>query len=468
MRTTFTRPALALAFLVGLVTPPALRAQLTFAPPAPANVARYLHVEECLAASARVRDSVESWGGLWMDTLVVEERRKPQASFAPAREAARRCAGNIQRGDEGLTNFAPWFELHLSANSDDRAQALLERRLAAIAPGAIAERAAVLDSAVAIALLSSPARLALAERVLDLRDQHDSILSPTQLYSQPWNLMLRAQIMGDHEAAVRAARRMVGLHTRAKPVARDRAAGRQRDQMLFMAHTVISMDSALAALRTQGTDAYVAIRRDSWAKATGGLAEGIEIPIGEPAPEIQADVWVGDRKGDGPRPTKGRISLVAFVPTACKDVCARAVASMRRIVERFPELEVTLLTSTTGHVNPVLTPTVAEEAAMLHGTLLASYRVPGALAVEDARPWYLPAPDGRRIEMPTPNREAYGFGAVKMLTQPFSTFVVDREGTIVEHQVFGNALTNALTEELVSTTIAILLARQGGTAGGAR
>jgi hypothetical protein len=463
------RALLTLALALGAMSsaPAALPAQLTFAPPAaPANVAGYRHVDECLVASARVRDSVDSWGGLLADTLAAVDRRKPQASLAPSRDVARRCADNIEQGDGGLADFAPWFELYLRAGRDDRAEALLERRLAAIAPAAVAERVAVLDSVVSIAVQLRPARLVMAERALDLRDQHDSIVPPTKLYMSPFGLMLQAQIVGEREAAIRAAQRMVRLDERATPATRERAIGRV--QMLFMARTLISMDSALAALRTQGTDAYVAIRRDSWARASGELPEALAIPIGEPAAEVEADVWIGERDGDGPRPTKGRVSLLLFIPTRCDDRCPTGIATLRRIVERFPELQVTLMASTEGQVNPLLTPTVAEEAAVLRETLVACHRLPGAIAVEDAHPWYLPAPDGRRIEMPTPNEEAYGFGQVAWFAGRFSAFVVDREGTIIEHQMLGNPVTGAVTEDIMTTIIEILFAGQDGTAGGAR
>lgn len=469
MRTSFTQPALALALLSGLAgigAPRALPAQLTFAPPAaPVTVSGYLHVEECLAASARVRDSVESWGGLWMDTLALEEQRKPQASFAPARDAARRCADNLPHADRELADFLPWFELHLYASRDDRAEALLERRLAAIGPAAVAERVAVLDSVIDVALISRPARLALAERALDLRDQHDSIVPGRTLLLSPLGLMMRAQLMGDTEAALRAARRMIRLDERATPAARERVEGRVG--LLFLARTRLDMDSALVALRTRGTDAYVAIRRDSWAKASGERPEAMVIPIGEPAADVDAGVWVGDRGNDAPRPTKGRVSLLVFIPSRCDNSCPAAIATIRRMAERFPALEVTLVASSEGHVNPVLTPTVAEEAAVLRETLVAGHRLPGALAVEDARPWNLPAPDGRRIEMPTPNEEAYSFGSTWHV-QPLHSYVIDPGGTIVEVQNIGSRFGHTVGAEIMNAIITILLAGQDGAAGGAR
>lgn len=463
----FTLPALALALCAGTTAPRALPAQLTFAPPAaPVDVGRYQHVEECLAASARVRDSVESWAGIWMDTLAVEEQRKPQASFAPSREAARRCADNLPQADRELADFAPYFELHLRASRDDRAEALLERRLAAIVPAAVAERVAVLDSVINIALISKPARLPLAERALDLRDQHDSIVPGKTLLSSPLGLMVTAQMMGDTAAALRAARRMIRLDERATPAARERAEGRV--PLLFLARTRLDMDSALVALRTRGTDAYVAIRRDSWAKASGERGEALLIPIGEQAPEIEAGVWVGDRGSGAARPTKGRLSLIAFVSPRCDNECPAAFAVIRRMAERFPELEVTLMTSTSGHVNPLLTPTVAEEAAVLRESLVAGNRLPGVLAVEDARPWNLPAPDGRRIEVPTPNEESYSFGA-SWPVRPFHVYLVDRDGRIIEHQSLATGFGATVGAELMSSMVQTLLAAsQDGAAGGAR
>jgi hypothetical protein len=280
------------------------------------------------------------------------------------------------------------------------------------------------------------------------------------------NLVLAAQMLGDREAAHRAARRLIRLDERATPATRE--GGRNRVYWLFMARTLIAMDSALAALRTQGTDAYVAIRRDGWAQASGELPHAMALPIGETAPKIEADVWLGDRQGDGPRPTKGRVSLVVFVPNPCSEHCPKSFAAIRRIAERFPELEVTLLASTEGHVNPVLTPTVAEEAAVLREWLVAGHRLPGALALEDARAWKLPAPDGRRIEMPTPNEEAYAFGSGGLYVLPFYAFLVNREGTIVDHQRIATPLGILLAEEFMTAMISILLAGQDGVGGGAR
>jgi len=468
MRTSFMRPAVALALLAGAAAPCPLAAQLTFAPPAaPANVGGYLHVEECLAASARIRDSVDAWGAHWADTLALVERQKPQASIGHTRDAARRCADAQPRGDADLVDFVQWFELHLYAGRDDRAEALIERRLAAIAPRAVVERAAVLDSAVAIAAGSvRPARLALAERLLDLRDEHDSVVTPRELYFTPFTVMVRAQLAGDYPAAVRAAHRIVRLDERATRATRERANRTGRVQIVFMARTRVTMDSALTALRTRGPEAYVAIRRDTWARASGERPNALAIPIGEAAPELAADVWIGDRRDDAPRPGKGRVALVTWVSPNCGDTCERAYATVRRLAARFPELEVTWLASTDGHVHSRVAPTVADEAALMRETLIAGHRLPGALALEDAKPWYLEAPDGRRIEMPTPNEEAFSF--VRGFSKAGNAYIVDRDGTIVEHQDLSNALNNALGEEVFDRIIRILLDRPAAAAGGAR
>src|SRR5690606_8362411 len=155
---------------------------------------------------------------------------------------------------------------------------------------------------------------------------------------------------------------------------------------------------------------YVRELRRMWTRATGrpgetlmALCPGCGKPLGERAPTLEADFWLGCDDPCGPRPTPGRVSLVVFLQSrGCAGVpendgemygnCASVLFPLARLTQRFPEVEFTVVARTVGYFHYLKVPDPAEEAELIRRWLDA-YGVRAALAVTNTDYWRLPSHD---------------------------------------------------------------------------
>jgi hypothetical protein len=109
-------------------------------------------------------------------------------------------------------------------------------------------------------------------------------------------------------------------------------------------------------------------------------------------------------------------------------------AVLRRIARRFPKLDITLVDQTRGYVGLREPLTPAAEADTVRQWWFERDHLPGTLAIANTEFWRLPAPDSRRVNRDTPNKIHFAFGR-HWPVQPFSGYVIDRAGTIVDATV---------------------------------
>ncbi len=139
--------------------------------------------------------------------------------------------------------------------------------------------------------------------------------------------------------------------------------------------------------------------------------------IGFPAHPVAVDAWAWGGQGDsiGPRPTPGRVSLLVFFdgegvgncltggraePTSAPGLrrnCAEEMIALRRLAERFPALEIAVISPARGYFKYVKPITPAQEAELIR-QLLASYGLRVPVGVMNLPPNWLPDPDGRRVD----------------------------------------------------------------------
>jgi hypothetical protein len=132
--------------------------------------------------------------------------------------------------------------------------------------------------------------------------------------------------------------------------------------------------------------------------------------------------------------------------------CASQLADLHRLSERFPTLQIIIVTRTHGSFLYVTPPSPAEEAALVR-QWIEQYRIRGAVVAISPTPfWNLPHPDGRRIERDTPVISSYRFGK-SWKPETGTPLLIDQDGTVFTGLGFG--------EPNLSKFIDILLHRQG-------
>jgi hypothetical protein len=429
-------------------------AQTRFTWPGGVDLSHYTTIEDCLALTGRMRDSLERSSAVWKDTLQVrpEEARAPLPGLLT--ETAQRCSAPFVASTAPLTDFAGLLQLYVMAARDTEAAALVERRLKSIGAKADAERAGVLDTTIQTylgvgspgrpAFAAQPARLAAAEPLVAQLAKLTAAASAETRLTAFERLATQAALAGDIARARRAAAGYVAVSSTLT------SEERRQFQDGLRAYTMITYLSSTELLDSlaHGTAGYVALQRANWAKATGERPEAMLLNIGKPTQPVQADFWFRNDKPGVPRPTKGRVSLVAFLDQRCLqegDVfnCWSGVAPLVRLAERFPDLEITLVANTFGYLSEAAPMPPAQEAEALKRWWLDDRGLPGALAVTNTSFWRLTQPDNRRVDRDVPNILNYQFFSRGRIRTAGATFLIDRDGIIVDMGDFLNPVNNA-------------------------
>lgn len=465
--------ATAVGLALGLAAPSAA-AQTAFAwPDTTVDVAKYTRVEQCLAAVDRVAAG-QFWLKdrlVWRDTMPIDEQQALRPAPAPVTETAARCAARYPVATANLRDFPFLLRLYLDAGRDADAKALVERRMAAASTAT--ERLAVSDSATDIYLRARPVRLDAAEQLLVARahggaDRLDRMV----LYAR---LMEAARDAGDTARARRAGEWVVAVAdslTQAEresekfvtmePSPNTGLPPRGGNLVVFAAvQQVLGLRTLLDSLR-HSTQAMVNLQRNMWAKIMHERPEALPLPIGEKAPLLTADDWFPHEASGTPHPAPGHVAIVEFVetsiPNAClsrdawgvvTDGCVYPLTRLRRLTDRFPGLDITLVGGTRGSYLYVPPPSPADEAELIR-KWLEPYRIPNStIAVSTRTFWNLPRPGGRRADKPTPNETAYSFGK-SWATQGGAggLYLIDQNGIVVD-VVFNEGATFQFVDVLV-------------------
>lgn len=445
-------------------------AQTLFAwPDTTVNIAAYTTLDECQAAVSRSLEYTASrrdlTTGVWLDTLPLDSIEANASKPLPeaVMETAQRCGDRFSNADTvSLENFAVLLPLYLQAGWDAKARTLIGRRLAAIGAKDDTERAAVLDSVFDVLLVRSGNRIGARRTAMveELADSQVPLVSDRvarlRIYSRLSLLPSSVHNLDSATArAMRIAQKMAVIvdsltQSEVDELASDYGVmGDGIEEGSDFAQRYAALLGMSLGKRTfldslrHSTAAYVKLKRDNWAQATGMRPETFQLgnPLGEHARPIEAEIWIGYDTARGPRPTPGKVSLVVFldnhecngVPTSAAAIggdCARHLAPLRRLEERFPELEITVVGQTYGHFLYLKDGITPQREAELTKQWLESHGVHAALAMNTTAFWRLPDPDSRRLSRPTDNRVDYSFGK-RWKAVNSSAYLIDQDGIVV-------------------------------------
>jgi hypothetical protein len=443
------------------------------------DVSKYTTIDECLAALGRVRETIGYAEArvLRRDTMPWDPRESLRPTPSPVVETAQRCGARFATVDSiPLKGFDFFLPLYLDAGWDDKAKALVDRRLSAVPPKANVERAAVIDTVVNLYLNDPrvmPIRIAAIKELLNgMAAQLSDRVGRMMIYDR---LMQTELKLADTASAEKDATRIAAAADSLTAAERERLRESSKDSLQieryieYDARRLQRHQELLDSLR-HSTAAYVALARRTWTQTTRMLSEayGRGSPIGEHAPAIKGDFWFGRADSNSAYPRPGHVSLVVFLDDGscmpAKDAgsfsestgCWNVWATIRRLSKRFPALEITVVTQTHAYFQYAALPAPGEEAALMRQWMDA-HGVSATLAVIKTPFWLLPDPDGRRIEQPSPNITHYSFGKSWPLLVG-SAFLIDPDGIIV-HTAYQQVLSR-MTESEYTELIQVLLSRQ--------
>lgn len=466
-----------LALLAGLlgVGAPA-EAQTRFEWDSVPDVNRYTVFEECLTALTRVSereipndklDTTENAG--------LEYWRQPpeQGPSALTRATARQCLARFTPADSTLDIFELTIVMakFLEAERDADAEAVLARRLAAVPATDTATLAAIKDSALESYQRARPYRRVAVEQLLSEKAEREHWDTRTRLWSR-MELAGNAKDTVLYKAVAKqyyAGSWLDTLKATYEPhfaqAATDSTARWWTAHRLFGQAYQVYQDSLLDTLKL-GT-----VR---WKEAKRALMVRVSTPeraalvnfdslTGKPAPAVVGDFWFGYDTTAAPRPTRGKVGLVVFVEGmgsprqqaavggdmvdrcvwsipdretlgVVTDECWPQLVVVRRLMRRFPALEVTLIAATTGStLYRGLPDSAAVEAAMIRRLVLDGHQMPpgAALVVSQSKFFRLPAPDRRLIRVRSSDRNVAQYEQLAPAGSGMA-YLVDRDGLVVD------------------------------------
>lgn len=473
---TRTLVAVALASVV-LVTDPAAAQTLFIWPDSAIDVSRYPTIEDCHAAAQRVMTTLSRneffEHRIWRDTLPNDPAEEAKPVPAAVREAVRSCGAKFASADSvSLEDYRILLPLYIVADWDDQARRLVARRLEVAARESDEVLTAVLDTVVAIysgnprntfrglpGISVRPPRLDLVEEVVQeyLPRITDRVFRIKLLMAQ-LHASRRGEARFDSARIEWVAPQILALVDSLTDAEKEKLAeeltgfsedkSKLEERLYRRIYASIESDSKRRALLDSLRHSTAAYAREFRRQQP----RSANVPYGEPAPMLEADIWLGCGDRCEPRPAPGRVSLVVFFyhskvrerpreehvctqvitnPQEVRAQCARLVYTLRRLIERFPELDVTIVTRTFGFFGFVKENVTAEVEAELLRRWLESFGVRATIAMTETQHWRLPNHDRRRIDEPTVNEVNYSFNGPAAPRNNGWSVLIDEDGKIV-------------------------------------
>jgi hypothetical protein len=123
------------------------------------------------------------------------------------------------------------------------------------------------------------------------------------------------------------------------------------------------------------------------------------------------------------------------------------LSALRRLGERYPALEITIVSRTRGFFLYAPPPSPAEEVEHIR-EWFAPYRIPRVTVAVASTPfWNLPRPDARRIDKDVPVFQRYRFA--KTWKPEGQAFLVDQDGLVVSALGFNESQLGQFIEVLL-------------------
>ncbi len=448
--------------------------------------ASYRHLEECVVTVLRVGETREP---IWWDTAGAAQRKaagvkrevEVQIGMRRALPTAARSDAAIQAGRVCLARFnadtatfksaeygQEIFETLLMVNRDDDARRFVERFLDSMRARSATDYKDQLQSALEKYTRARPLRYAEAKQM------HARIMTTVagdsgyRAVRADKELSMAAERLGDTIYANELGWHAIRANDAIPEEERKRSPEAQ-DWMPWLtdrlAHFTENEGFDSLATSTLAYNMYKAntvnrrVYGGDLATATDARVQPIKVPdlVGEHyyASTTGASYTKHGALSPGTLPVKGRINFITSWPSFCHteggmrppelakqlqiygSSCAKEYNKMRRFKAMYPDLEIIVLSDTYGTVGKLGPLELADEADTLAKLFLGHHRVPAHLVVEHTPFFHVEAPDGRRIDLPTPQMELMGRPRTMWNDQGGIRWLLDKEGYMVGWGVDG-------------------------------
>ena len=466
-------------------------AQLQFRlPDSTPNYAAYTTVDECFAAIRRIERFVDNNRAVWKDTMESGGRAFFSDSISPqAQTAAKDCSQRFDNKTIDLGSYIPVIELLLAAGRDDMVEGVVQRKLADArwddTTGSGREQ--VLLNILKLYFSAKPVRRDMVQRLAVLFDQ-DTIPGRKHrlVLGVQGDLLSIAELLKDSSARSAAVARIIGEYNSLTDQDKAELWYQQEGKSIVARAMNENVSNAIDDSLRVGSKAYISLLQHNWEKARGNNGSRLPDGVGTVASPLEMNflyrVKEGHPAGTGLRdvelvsgahptfPTPGKVSLIIFLSNGCheesppaeapnqsvvpKAECWSAYATVRRLAQRFPWLDITIATKTYGYIaySGIYTP--EEEAKIQAEWWLGLHKLPARLAVTKSEFFLLDGYDRRRIDLETENARNYATNGRQTVGSTVG-YLIDTDGTILKSGSVGR-----WSEEEYKKTLKVIAERK--------
>ncbi len=434
----------AFAISLLLVSTAGLQAQTTFDPPTRSpDYESYLYFEDCLGAVGRIR-GVERMTSKVVDTTRRERKKRYHDPLSQAvKDTGRICSTRWPVDSVEMKHIKWWGEDLMALGRIDDVKIIYKRYIASLSLASKAEERLNARAGVRDLYGRYLDDELLSDYLTYWKEYHDDIPSdslPLKLTSLLSKIVMWVQLWEPDRAASELDEYIkylyeIPLERRTSPLISYMA-------YRFFPTAKLLRESEIMEKLSVSTSAYSEYLKDLW-KQIGGSNE-LVLPLDSIAPQLigkwlytaQKDAndnlfasLLPDSKIDFPR--KGKINLIAFIEGGCHEdaykttpgtfqrlvaivdaegrsaSCNSTIEAINRIKEKYPEIELTIVSRTFGLFGTVLPESPEKEAETLAKYFIEHYNVNGNVLVAETEYFRLPGLDQRRIDYPDENEENY-------------------------------------------------------------
>ncbi len=482
-----------LLIAIGLTTiAPQLGGQTLFVrPDTTPNYASYGSIEDCKMATLRLTDEIARKDPIWYDTAsrVLQEGRQFRTATSQRPDTAITVTKVCLNGFNADTAQFPSLRYAnymaaalLMANRDDDAHRFYLRVQESVRDQPEAKKREALSGIVRTYGQATPVRFKESKQYYDellVALKSDSLYRTVYAAMDMVNIALRA---GDTTYAQQVAWHAIKTHDAIPVKERPKQPGSSSRMPTLAGLTAwLTSEEGIDSIRSS-TVAYRKYYANTVLKRVYGDTQNIRASsINVKMPEAQGEYYyvaaadnssaskapehvIYAKKGSVPHgelPVPNRVNLFIRLQAIChaegrarsgdhptNSACMPIYAQLRRLKQHFPEIEITILTSTYGNVGmlPPLQP--VDEADTLAKLFLGFHHVPARLVVEKTQYFRVAQPDDRRIDLPTP----YVDSLTATFNRPPKMYLIDKEGKFVDGGGLGTEVFDRFVEALIKRT----------------
>ncbi len=387
------------------------------------DIQSYKYWDSCIGVRERVGDSVRFHNDEIADTLHYKVNNGKNKLDDVIVSSTRLCLEKFDVNKVDLEDAIAFHQLLLDAGMDSMAHELIERKASSIGIGNRKALAGLFDSAMNASINAMPVRfqksieyynryVALGDAVGPSRKIYLLALLSGSVANSSDSVYNRVLI----EKAAELAENLSDTEWNDKPGLELSLFSQGLVKRVYISEL---SDSLLRNFEAYNNYLATLFSTHITRKTNRSLESGY-YTIGQALAPVTGHYWIPANPEGKSFPQKGAISLLIFLNRGKRTSELGVLVLAKRIKERYPELQVVIVTQTLGHLNDLNPPKPEQEAELLGKYIREFSQLDAQVVVYDTDFFKLPGYDRRRINLPTENDLA-GYEKARL-------FLVDREG----------------------------------------